>query len=74
MAQRLIDEAIMINKDRTLFGTVIYNYKTKEKGILLYTWTNKFADGDIPFATCVNEDGKKYNIEMDSISPAEDEK
>ena len=62
----------MLNKDKTLFGTIIYNYETKEKGILLYTWINKFADGDIQFATCVDEDGKKYNIKMDNIQPYED--
>ena len=55
----------MVDKDRTLFGTIIYNYETKAKGILLYTWINKFADGDINFATCVDENGKKYNIKFD---------
>ena len=62
----------MLNKDRTLLGTIIYNYETKEKGILLYTWVNKFADAEIDFATCVDLDGKKYNIKMDSIQPYED--
>ena len=62
----------MVYKDRTLFGTIIYNYETKEKGILLYTWINKFADGDIPFATCVDEDGKRYNTKMDNITPVEE--
>jgi len=62
-----------IEKDRTMFGTKILNHKTKEVGLLIYTWINKFADGNIPFATCVDTNGKKYNIEMDAISPAVDE-
>ena len=61
-----------IEKDRTMFGTKILNQKTNETGLLIYTWTNKFADGDIPFATCVDPNGKRYNIEMDSIRPTED--
>lgn len=60
------------NLDRTMFGTKIYNHKTKEIGLLIYTWTNTFADGDVPFATCVNPNGKRYNIDMDSISPIEE--
>ncbi|CDE98509.1 unknown [Clostridium sp. CAG:813] len=61
-----------IEKDRTMFGTRILNHKTKEVGLLIYTWTNKFADGNILYATCVDMNGKKYNIEMDAISPLED--
>lgn len=61
-----------IEKDRTMFGTRILNLKTKEVGLLIYTWTNKFADGNILYATCVDMNGKKYNIEMDAISPLED--
>ena len=61
-----------LNKDRTLFGTKIYNHNTKEIGIILYTWTNVFADGDVPFATCVDTNGKRYNIRMDAIQPLED--
>ncbi len=57
--------------DRTLFGTKIVNWKDKKLGIVLYTWTNVYADGEIPFATCVDENGKKYNIEMDSITAVE---
>lgn len=66
------DYIMTIEKDRTMFGTKIYNYKTKEQGILLYTWTNIYADAKVPFATCVDENGKKYNIKMDNISPIED--
>lgn len=61
-----------IEKDRTMFGTKILNHETKEVGLLIYTWTNKFTDGEIPYATCVDMNGKKYNIEMDAISPLED--
>ena len=68
---------MVLEKDRTLFGTEIYNYKTKEIGLVLYTWNNRFAENggkyiDIQFATCVDQDGKRYNIEMDSIRPTED--
>ena len=61
-----------IEKDRTMFGTRILNHETKEEGLLIHTWTNKFADGNILYATCVDMNGKKYNIEMDAISPLED--
>lgn len=57
--------------DRTLFGTKVLNLEIKKLGIVLYTWTNVYADGNIPFATCVDENGKKYNIEMDSITAIE---
>ena len=56
-------------KDRTMFGTKVLNHQTHEVGLLLYTWVNVFADGKVPFATCVDKNGKKYNIEMDDISP-----
>lgn len=61
-----------VEKDRMLYGTKILNNKTNEIGLLIYTWINKFADGDIPFATCVDKNGKKYNIAMDFISPIEE--
>ena len=60
------------NQDNTMYGTKIYNYQTKEIGLLIYTWTNEFADGDVPFATCVDSKGKLYNIAMDDIKPIED--
>lgn len=60
------------NKNRLLFGTKIKNLKTNEIGLLIYTWDNQFADGDVPFATCVDKYGKKYNIAMDEITPLED--
>lgn len=60
------------NQNRLGFGTKILNHKTNEVGLLIYTWDNTFADGDVPFATCVDKDGKRYNIEMDNISPIEE--
>lgn len=58
--------------DRTLFGTKVLNLETKKLGIVLYTWTNVYADRNIPFATCVDENGKKYNVSMDNIQVVED--
>ena len=58
--------------DRTLFGTKVLNLETQKLGIVLYTWTNVYADGEVPFATCVNENGKKYNVSMDNIQVVED--
>ena len=52
------------NKNDMLFGTKIYNNKTNEIGLLIYTWTNSFA-------TCVDKNGKRYNIEMDEITPVD---
>jgi hypothetical protein len=60
------------NQDNTMYGTKIYNYQTKEIGLLIYTWTNEFADGDVPFATCVDSKGKRYNTPMDNITPYDD--
>ena len=57
--------------DRTLFGTKIVNFNTQKLGLILYTWTNVYADAHIPFATCVDENGKKYKIEMNSITAVE---
>ena len=45
------------NQSRLGFGTKILNHKTNEIGLLIYTWDNTFADGDVPFATCVDKDG-----------------
>ena len=58
--------------DRTLFGTKIVNFNTQKLGLILYTWTNVYADAYIPFATCVDENGKKYNVSMDDIRAIED--
>ena len=64
--------ASTIEKDRTLFGTKVYNNQTKEYGLVIYTWTNSYADGDIPFATCVDENGKRYNTAIDNLTPVEE--
>lgn len=53
------------------FGTKILNTKTNEIGLLIKTWENVFADGIVPFATCVDTKGKRYNIELDFIIPIE---
>ena len=63
----------MIEKDLTLYGTKILNLKTQEIGLLICTWKNKFADGEVDFATCVDRQGKKYNIELDNIRGLEDD-
>ena len=60
------------NRDDMMYGTKIYNRKTKEIGLLIYTWTNTFADGDIPYAKCVDINGKSYDTPMDNILPIED--
>lgn len=62
----------MAEKNYTLYGTKIYNDKTKEIGLLICTWGNQFADENINFATCVDKNGKRYNIELDNIKPLED--
>ena len=34
-------------QDYTMYGVKITNQETNEIGLLLYTWTNKFADADL---------------------------
>lgn len=51
------------------FGTKILNHQTNEIGLLIKTWLNKFADQNIWYATCVDKNGKRYNIELDKITP-----
>ena len=63
----------MTEKDYQLFGTKILNLNTQEIGLLICIWKNKFADGDIYFATCVDKQGKCYNIELDNIKVEEDD-
>ena len=63
----------MTDKDYKLYGTKILNLKTQEIGLLICLWTNKFADGDIDFATCVDKKGKRYNIELDNIKVFDDD-
>ena len=60
-----------IEKDYTMFGTKIKNSETNEPGLLIYTWVNNFADGPVDFATCVDINGKEYNISLDKINPVE---
>ena len=57
----------MIAKDYQLYGTKIVNLKTHDIGLLICIWKNQFADGEVDFATCVNKQGKIYNIELDNI-------
>ena len=62
----------MTEKDYQLFGTRILNLKTKEVGLLICIWKNKFADAEVDYATCVNQQGKCYNIELDNIEVLDD--
>lgn len=61
-----------MDKDYTLYGTKIFNSKSKEIGLIIYTWKNKFTDTVVDYATCVDQNGKRYNIELDFISSMED--
>ena len=62
----------MTEKDYQLYGTKILNLKTKEVGLLICIWKNKFADADIDYATCVDKQGKRYKIELDNIEVLDD--
>lgn len=62
----------MLNKDYRLYGTKILNQKTKEVGLLICIWKNKFADAEADYATCVDRQGKRYNIELDNIEVLDD--
>ena len=57
----------MTQKDYMLYGTKVLNLKTQEISLLICIWKNKFADAEIDFATCVDKQGKRYNIELDNI-------
>ena len=63
----------MPKKDYQLYGTKVLNLKTQKIGLLICIWKNKFADAEIDFATCVDRQGKRYNIELDSIRGFEDD-
>ena len=54
------------------YGTKIKNYETNEIGLLICSWINKFADGDVMYATCVDPKGKRYNTPMDNIVAIEE--
>ena len=62
----------MTEKDYQLYGTKILNLKTKEVGLLICIWKNKFADAEVDYATCVDRQGKRYNIELDNIEVLDD--
>ena len=62
----------MLTKDYRLYGTKILNQKTKEVGLLICIWKNKFADAEVDYATCVDRQGKRYNIELDNIEVLDD--
>ena len=62
----------MTEKDYQLYGTKILNLKTKQAGLLICIWKNKFADAKVDYATCVNKQGKRYNIELDNIEVLDD--
>lgn len=61
-----------MKKDYVLFGTKVLNLKTQEVGLILYTWVNVYADATVDFATCVDKNGKKYNIELDNLKGFEE--
>lgn len=63
----------MTEKDYQLYGTKVLNLKTQEIGLLICIWKNRFADRGIDFATCVDKNGKHYNIELDNIRGFEDD-
>ena len=67
----------LLKKDKTLYGTKVYNHKTKELGLIISTWFNIFSKNgggyeDIAYATCVDYNGRQYNTPMDNIQPIED--
>ena len=63
----------MAKKDYQLLGTKILNLKTQEIGLLICVWKNKFADAEVNFTTCIDKQGKKYNIELDNIRKFEND-
>lgn len=60
-------DILMTEKSYLLFGTKIFNHTTKEIGLLIYTWVNKFSNGKVDFATCVDKRGKRYNTPLENI-------
>lgn len=57
----------MTEKDYALLGTKVLNLTTQEIGLLICIWKNKFTDAEVNYATCVDKQGKRYNIELDNI-------
>ena len=62
----------MTEKDYQLYGTKILNLKTKEVGLLICIWKNKFTDAEIDYTTCVDRQGNRYSIELDNIEVLDD--
>ena len=62
----------MTEKDYAFYGTKVLNLKTQEIGLLICLWKNRFADKTVDFATCVDKQRKRYNIELDNIKALED--
>ena len=62
----------MTEKDYQLYGTKILNLKTKQVGLLICIWKNKFADAEVDYAICVDRQEKRYNIELDNIEVLDD--
>ena len=63
----------MTEKDYALYGTKVLNLKTQEIGLLICIWKNKFADAEIDYVTCIDKQGKRYNIVLDNIRGFEDD-
>lgn len=61
----------MAEKDYKLYGTKVLNLKTQEIGLLICVWKNRIADKTVDFATCVDKQGKRYNIELEEVTPLE---
>ena len=63
----------MTEKNQQLYGAKVLNLKTRQIGLLICTWKNKFADAEIDFTTCIDKQGKRYNIKLDNIRGFEDD-
>jgi len=61
---------IKIEKDRTLFGTLILNQITKQEDVVLYTYKhpNRIYKN---YAKCINNNEETYDIQMDYITTLE---
>ena len=63
----------MTEKDYQLYGTKILNLKTQEIGLLICIWKNKFADGEVDLATCVDKQGRRDKNELHNNTGIEDD-
>jgi len=64
------------NEENLLYGTKVYDFNKKSIGLIIKTWDNTFCENggktiDIRFATCVDINGKRYNTELDNLTPLE---